>query len=56
MSKQTLTENDMFNAAINFALDEADGEGLTFLRMWREGDWSGIEIEFPEFDLNDAPT
>lgn len=44
-------ENIAFNAAINFALDEADGEGLLFLRLWREGDWESIAEEFPEFDL-----
>ena len=48
MSEQ---ENIAFNAAINFALDEAGGDGLIFLRMWREGDWAGIAKEFPEFDL-----
>ena len=53
--ENTMTENEMFNAAINFALDEAEGEGLTFLRMWREGDWNGIANDFPEFDLNCAP-
>ena len=40
-----------FNAAINFALDDADGDGLIFLKMWREGDWEGISREFPGFDL-----
>lgn len=40
-----------FNAAINFALDEADGEGLLFLRLWREGDWQAIAAEFPSFEL-----
>ena len=48
------TETEMFNAAINFALDEAD-DGLIFLAMWREGDWKGIEQEFPDFDLNFTP-
>lgn len=38
-----------FNAAINFALDEADGEGLLFLEMWREGAWDEIAAEFPSF-------
>lgn len=40
-----------FNAAINFALDEAE-DGMIFLAMWREGDWEGIAKDFPEFDLN----
>jgi hypothetical protein len=40
---------EAFNAAINFSLDEADGEGICFMRMWREGDWNGIRAEFPEF-------
>jgi hypothetical protein len=41
-----------FNAALDFALDgEAEEEGLTFLRMWREGDWVGIAKEFPKFEL-----
>lgn len=38
------------NSAIDFALDSAD-DGLLFLRMWREGDWPGIQNEFPEYDL-----
>lgn len=38
-----------FNAAINFALEGADQEGMLFLTMWREGDWAGIAQEFPSF-------
>lgn len=38
-----------FNAAINFAIDDADGDGILFLRLWREGDWDSIAKEFPEF-------
>lgn len=38
-----------FNDAINFALDEAGPEGLTFLAMWREGAWDEIAAEFPVF-------
>ncbi len=40
-----------FNAAIDFALDDAGEDGLIFLRMWREGDWAGIAKEFPDFNL-----
>jgi hypothetical protein len=40
---------DAFNAAINFAVDDADGDGIIFLQMWREGDWKGIIEAFPEF-------
>jgi hypothetical protein len=40
-----------FNAAINFAIDDVGPEGLTFLRLWREGDWDAIRKEFPEFGL-----
>lgn len=39
------------NSAIDFALDSAD-DGMTFLRMFREGDWPGIQNEFPEYDLS----
>lgn len=38
-------------SAINFAVDEADGENATFLKMWREGDWQGLAREFPEYDI-----
>jgi hypothetical protein len=38
-----------FNAAINFALDKAGCEGLTFLSLWREGAWAEINAEWPEF-------
>lgn len=41
--------HEQFNAAINFAIDGADQEGILFLQMWREGDWDGIANEFPEF-------
>lgn len=41
--------NDEFNAAINFALDEAGAEGLAFLSLWREGAWDEIAAEFPSF-------
>lgn len=41
-----------FNAAINFALDRAGPEGLTFLRTWREGDFDAIAREWPDFDLS----
>ncbi len=40
-----------FNAAINFALDEAGIEGLTFLSLWREGAWDEVAREFPEFKM-----
>lgn len=40
---------DDFNAAINFALDEAGSEGLTFLNLWREGCFPEIREQFPEF-------
>ena len=42
----------IINSAINYALDHAD-DGLLFLRMWREGDWLGIEKEFQGFDLSE---
>ena len=38
-----------FNSAINFALDEAGPEGLTFLSLWREGAWDEIDLEWPAF-------
>lgn len=44
-------QSKAFNAAIDFALDDAEGDGLNFLRMWREGDWEGIAREFPDFNL-----
>ena len=37
-----------FNDAINFAIDEADGDGILFLRYWREGNYGVIRDEFPE--------
>lgn len=38
-----------FNAAIDFALDEAGPDGLMFLECWREGAWPEIAEAFPEF-------
>lgn len=37
-----------FNLALNFALDVAD-EGIDFLRVWREGGWSTLDREWPEW-------
>jgi len=48
------TEQKAFNAAINFAIDDADGEGITFLRLWRNGDWESIENEFPRFVISNT--
>lgn len=41
-----------FNRAIDYAIDDGRTEGLTFLAMWREGDWDGIRKEFPDFDVS----
>ncbi len=42
-----------FNSALDFALDDCEpDEGLTFLRLWREGDWQAIARDWPEFDLS----
>lgn len=39
-----------FNGAIDFAIDDYDlTGGIVFLTLWREGNWSGIRDEFPEF-------
>lgn len=38
-----------FNAAINFAVDHARMEAETFLRSWREGDWTTLDREWPEW-------
>lgn len=38
-----------FNAAINFAVDQAGYEAATFLRSWREGDWARLDDEWPEW-------
>jgi hypothetical protein len=51
MDKEHLIEE--FNKAINFTLDEAGDEGLTFLSCWREGDWGTIEKEFPDFKVSE---
>lgn len=42
-----------FNAALNFSLDVLPSdETVNFLRLWREGCWDEIDIEYPDFDLN----
>ena len=51
MEKKDLIEE--FNKAINFTLDEAQEDGLLFLRAWREGDWSTIEKEFSNFQISE---
>lgn len=43
-----------FNTAIDFSISvdrEDPGSGIEFLKLWREGRWSEIKKEFPEFDL-----
>lgn len=40
----------LYNAAIDFALDECDSlNGMVFLDLWRMGDWPAIRAEFPKF-------
>lgn len=38
----------VFGEVLNYALDESD-DPVTFLRVWREGDWDRIKKEFPDF-------
>ncbi len=52
----TVSASELFNGAIDFALDQAGPEGLLFLRMRREGDWGGIRTEFPGYDIPRALT
>jgi hypothetical protein len=40
-----------YNDALNYALDECGPEAVTFLRLWREGDWAAIEREFPGYNV-----
>ncbi len=44
-----------YNAALNFAIDEADGaqDAMDFLVAWREGDWGTLDEHYPDFDLTD---
>lgn len=44
-----------FNAAIDFSLDVLPSdEAVLFLRLWREGSWDEIEMEYPDFNLRTA--
>lgn len=45
-------QNEDFNAAIDFAIEDIGGGAVTFLLMWREGNWPGIHLEFPEFKIS----
>lgn len=47
---------DDYNAALNFAINEADGaqDAMDFLVAWREGDWGRLDEHYPEFDLSDS--
>lgn len=53
MKKLTVSETEnSYNAAIDFAMDILPhSDALLFLEYWREGAWSEIAEEFPEFDL-----
>ena len=42
-----------YKSAINFAIEMRDMAPV-FLSMWNEGDWKGIEREFPSFYLSTA--
>jgi hypothetical protein len=42
-----------YNSAMSFAIGMRDMAPV-FLSMWSEGDWKGIEREFPSFDLSTA--
>jgi hypothetical protein len=46
--------SEEYNAALNFAIEEADGaqDAMDFLVAWREGDWGTIDEHYPEFDLS----
>lgn len=56
-SKSSLIEQNeqnlsAFNAAINFAIEISagnEGAGITFLKLWREGEFDQIRQEFPTF-------
>lgn len=41
--------SEEFNAAIDYALDKAESEGLSFLSLWREGAWDEIRENWPDF-------
>jgi hypothetical protein len=48
--KNTATAEQVFNAAINFALNIKDPyECVNFLRYWREGAWDVLAEEWPVF-------
>ena len=42
------TQNNACTAAIEFALEDATGEGMAFLRCWLYGDFDVIRKEWPE--------
>jgi hypothetical protein len=39
--------------AIDYAINDADGEGVLFLKLWQEGDWKSIDEEFSDFEISD---
>lgn len=54
-TSKTVDMQDDYNAALNFAIEEADGaqDAMDFLVAWREGDWGTLDEHYPEFDLSD---
>lgn len=41
-------KNNPAVAAIQYALDMSDEDGMIFLRMWNEGEFDEIREEFPD--------
>ena len=52
MISETEKVCEAYNSAIEFALEEADGDMHYFLTLWMEGCWPEIKEEFPRFDLS----
>lgn len=53
-------DNDLaieaYNEVLDFVCDNYSGvdawDRISFVEMWREGDWTGIREDFPEFSLD----
>lgn len=46
----------MYQAAIDYAITKGTPEGLTFLALWRRGEWEAIARDYPDFDARKVVT
>jgi U3 small nucleolar RNA-associated protein 14 len=44
-----ITDNDVYNSALEYALQQDSDDCKTFLELWNEGCWPEIRKDFPDY-------